>query len=580
MSNNQVNLGKLEFEQIKDGLIEYMKSQTLLKDYNFKGSIMNSVIDLLAYNTHYYALYSNMLANEMFLDTAQREESLVSLTKPLGVTIPTRTSARANIRIGGASSIPQYTRFTGINNDGVIYNFYTYQLYEAGDGIDFIDNVELIEGSELIEHRNITTSIDLNRQTYFIPNVDIDVSTIIVEVDSGDGIWNLWNKLDNIGDSTENLSQRIYFVERFDTGFEIQFGIENSLGNSIVDTDNVRISYLVSSGSSANDITTFRNVELAGNITIEIAAGAQSPNYSSRGGLDSPDLAYFKFIAPKFFAAQNRAVTKDDFLAISSEYLRSKGYMVNKNNFNVFGGEELIPPKYGRVFVATEEVTTPDILDLVAYLKTKCTVSILPEYVNTVSDTLTYNVRVQLRNNNMPAAQKEQLRISIKNYLLANYSAVRKYNISLSGIEAAIAQTFTFDVSAAFVTFNYKKSFAQSTNITMINLENPLGVNFGAFTTITEFTDIHGVEVRLKVFPRASSELNEFINLRTYAVTNNNTETLTNLNYGRINVNSGYLEIGPHSSEPFTVDIDLKYSSFSTGTNVKFTVLPNLIEFI
>ena len=103
MSNNQVNLGKLEFEQIKDGLIEYMKSQTLLKDYNFKGSIMNSVIDLLAYNTYYYALYSNMLANEIFLDTAQREESLVSLTKPLGVTIPTRTSARANIRIGGAS---------------------------------------------------------------------------------------------------------------------------------------------------------------------------------------------------------------------------------------------------------------------------------------------------------------------------------------------------------------------------------------------------------------------------------------------------------------------------------------------
>lgn len=580
MSNNQVNLGKLEFEQIKDGLIEYMKSQTLLKDYNFKGSIMNSVIDLLAYNTFYYALYSNMLANEMFLDTAQREESLVSLTKPLGVTIPTRTSARANIRVGGSATIPQFTRFTGINNDGVIYNFYTYKLYEAGDGIDFIDDVELIEGSELIEHRNITTSLDLTRQTYFIPNINIDVSTIIVEVDSGDGIWNLWNKMDNIGDSTENLSQRIYFVERFDTGFELQFGIENSLGNSIVDTDNVRISYLVSSGSSANEISTFRNVELTGNITIEIVTGNDSPNYPSKGGLDSPDLAYFKFIAPKFFAAQNRAVTKDDFLAISAEYLRSKGYYVNKDNFNVFGGEELTPPKYGRVFVATEEISTPDILDLVAYLKTKCTVSILPEYVNTVSDSLTYDVRVQLRNNNMSVAQKEQLRINIKNFLLANYSAVRKYNISLSGIEQAITQNFTVDVSAAFVTINYNKSFAPTTATTIINIENPLEINFGAFTQITQFTDKNGAEVRLKAFPLSSSQLSEFINLRTYVV-NNNVETLSStLNYGRINANAGYIEIGPYSSELFTVDVNLKYSSFSSGTNIKFTILPNLIEFI
>jgi len=583
MANNQINLGNLEFDQIKSSLITYLKNQTLLKDYNFNGSVINSLVDLMAYNTFYYALYTNMIANEMFLDTAQREQSIVSLTKPLGVVIPTRTSSRANIQVGGSAFIPKFTQFNGINDEGIIYNFYALQDYEQEINADnFIDNVVIVEGSELISQRNITQLVDLTKQSYFLANVNIDISTISVEVDSGDGVWKTWTLSDNIGDSTENLSQTIYFIERFDTGFELQFGKENALGNDIKSTDNVRISYLVSSGANSNGISTFSTNELPGNITIQILPN--STNYASKGGRNGPDIEYYKFIAPKFFASQNRAVTKDDFLAISAEYLRAKGYNITKDNFNVFGGEELNPPKYGRVFVTTDEVSNPDILDLVAYLKTKCTVSIMPEYVESTSDNLTYDVRIQPRNNNLTNAQREQLKLTIKNYLLANYAFYDRYNIDFSGVEDALEAAFVNDISAAYITINYRRLIspnpAPDTQKTIISLGNPINIPFGAFTTITEYTDKTGMLVRLKVFPSSVSSLNQYITFRVYDVNNGVELFNADKNYGRVNANSGIIEFEPRFSEPINIDIDLRFPTFRSSSNVKFTIAPNTIELI
>ena len=206
--NSTPNLGKLNFDEIKQSLTSYLKSQDTLKDFNFEGSVIQSLINLLSYNTLYYAMYSNMLANEMFLDTAQREESIVSLLKPLGVSIPTRTSSRVSIRLGGISLLPKYSQFVGKNSSGVNYNFYTLEDYsEVLSGSDFIDNIVLVEAKQLISNKDISNLINYTNQTYFIGDTNIDISTLIVEVDKGDGVYQRWSKLDNIGDSTENLSQ-------------------------------------------------------------------------------------------------------------------------------------------------------------------------------------------------------------------------------------------------------------------------------------------------------------------------------------------------------------------------------------
>jgi hypothetical protein len=577
MANNQINLGKIDYDQITESLTNFLKSQETLKDYNFRGSVIQSVVSLLAYNTLYYALYSNMLANEMFLDTAQREESVVSLLKPLGVLVPTKTSARVRINLGGASILPRYDQFYGKNNDGVIYNFYSMEEYiPSGEDQDFIQNIVLVEGKELVKQKDITGSFNYDTQTYFLGNREIDVSTIIVEVDSGDGIFKEWIRTSNIGSSTDTLSQNIYFIERFDNGFELQFGKDNSLGNTILDTYKIRVSYLVSSGSAANDIVVFTKTTIAPgqNITVVVLEGEESS-----GGLDSPNLDYYKFIGPKYFASQNRAVTKDDFLVISTEYLKSKGYDVTKDNFNIFGGDEIYPPKYGRVFIATDAVQTPDILDLVAYLKTKCTLTVLPEYVTSNTETIPYNVRVTFKNNNLTSFEKRIILTNLRNYLITNYSFINSYNINFSGVESDVLLKY-LELQSCSISLKFIRTYnGTPQGGIIINLENELDIDQGVETSITDpFVDSSGNNVILKAFASSPSERSQLRTLRTYVRNSSGVYVLnTSLNYGSINISQGYIKLNNITSSPFLVNVNLKNSDFVSSQNTRFSVVPDTV---
>lgn len=397
-----------------------------------------------------------------------------------------------------------------------------------------------------------------------------------MEVDTGDGVYKRWNRLDNIGDSTETLSQNVYFVERFDNGFELQFGKEKSLGNDIINTYKTRISYLVSSGSAANGISVFaKSVVLSGqNITIQVPDGT-----SSSGGLDTPDLDYYRFIAPKYFAAQNRAVTKSDFLAISTEYLKNKGYDVTKDNFNVFGGDEVYPPKYGRVFIATDAIQTPDILDLVAYLKTKCTLTVLPEYVSSNSETVVYNTVVKFANNNLSQTEKRNLLTTIRNYLIQNFSYISSYNINFSGVEDSILQKFT-EVSNCEVRLKFDRTYNQIPEGGLeINLENELDVNLNVETIITdEFVDQNGNTVILRAYYNSEQEKGQTKQLRTYIKdSSGNFVYSANLNYGSINISEGYIKINYVTTNPVTIRVVFKNSSFVSSANTRFSVVPNTV---
>lgn len=573
MANNNVNLGSIDFDQIKSSLTEYLKTQDVLKDYNFEGSVIQSLINLLSYNTLYYAMYSNMLANEMFLDTAQREESIVSLLKPLGVSIPTRTSSRVSIRLGGISFLPKYSQFVGKNSSGVNYNFYTLEDYsEVLSGSDFIDNIVLVEAKQLISNKDISNLINYTNQTYFIGDTNIDISTLIVEVDKGDGVYQRWSKLDNIGDSTENLSQNIYFIERFDTGFEIQFGIENSLGNTILESYNTRITYAVSSGSVANQIVTFQYPQ-DNTATIEIYS-------ESTGGSNSPDLDYYKFIAPKFFAAQNRAITKDDFLAISVEYLKSKGYDVTKDNFTVFGGDEVSPPKYGRVFIATDAIPDGIINELVAYLKSKCAITILPEYVLSNSDSLSYDVELKFNSGITSKTDKQRIISNIRSYLNENFTILNKYNITfkVDDVQSEIQTNFS-DVRSAQVLLKFNKLYTNASDGVNINLENRFNIQLGIEKAITRpFTDKSGRTVQLRARLDNIQNVDSLINLRTYVLNASNDYSYnSSLNYGKINIKRGIIQINAIALDSVEIDVDFGVSNFTTSQNTKFSIIPNRI---
>lgn len=566
MSNN-INLGSIDYEQIKDSLTEFLKKQDVLKDYNFEGSVLQSIVSLLSYNTLYYAFYSNMLSNEMFLDSAQREQSIISLVKPLGITVPSRTSARSKVRLGGTAILPQFSQFSGKNESGIIYNFYTLQDYtEEND--NFINNVILVEGRQLVKHKEIKSLIDYNNQTYFIPDNTVDISTLIVEVDEGDGVYKKWILSDNIGDSTENLSQNIFFIERYESGFEIQFGKENSLGNEILDTYNTRISYLISSGSAANNVVNFEYTDAPENI-VELIE-------QSSGGLNSPDLDYLKFIAPKFFAAQNRAITKDDFLALSTVYLRNKGYDVTKDNFSVFGGDELFPPQYGRVFIATDVIPRSDILDLVAYLKSKCAITILPEYVDSNQDSVFFDLEISFRTA-LSDNQKQLIISNIKNYITNTYIILNKYNINFNG------QTIEDDILNRFTEINtvnlklYYDSIKTGGEINL-NLENELDFNVGENKNVCEqFTDINGRVINLRANITSNQDLSRLINLRTSVLTNGTPILNSSLLYGKINVKEGILQISDIYSGSINITLPIKNKFFNTTTNTKFSILLNNI---
>jgi len=573
MATNNVNLGSIDFDQIKNSLTEYLKTQDVLKDYNFEGSALQSIVNLLSYNTLYYAMYSNMLANEMFLDTAQREESIVSLLKPLGVSIPTRTSSRVNIKLGGTAFLQKYSQFVGKNSSGVNYNFYTFDDYSEVDvGSDFIDNIVLIEAKQLISNKDISDLINYTNQTYFIGDINIDISTLVVEVDTGDGVYKRWTKLDNIGDSTENLSQNIYFIERFDTGFEIQFGVENSLGNSILENYNTRITYAISSGSAANQIVNFQYPDDP-TATIEIFV-------ESYGGLNSPDLDYYKFIAPKFFAAQNRAITKDDFLVISMEYLKNKGYDVSKDNFTVFGGDEVSPPKYGRVFIATDAIPDGIINELVAFLKTKCAITILPEYVLSNNDNLSYDVELKFVSGFTSKTDRQRIISNIRSFLNQNYTILNKYNISFDLVEIQNALQNNFpEIRSAQVILRFNKLYGNASDGININLENRFNIQLGIEKAVTKpFADKSGRTVQLRAKLDNLQQADSLIKLKTYVLNSSNEYSYNSaLNYGNINIKKGILQINSVPLSSVEVDIDFSVNKFITSQNTKFSIIPNRI---
>jgi hypothetical protein len=363
------NLTKLNFSEIKSSLTEFLKNQSVFNGYNFEGTVIQTVIDLLAYNTYYYAFYSNMIANEAFLDTARKSTSIISLLKPLGYTVPGKKSATAYIKIFTddselqSSEVERYTLFSASASDGSFYNFYTLNPVVLVEGVGGEETGILVaEAKKIVKEKNITSEIDLIKQKYLIAEPDIDISTIRIEVKSSDsGEWTEWTNVNFF----PNNNNELFYIDRLGDTFVIDFGKANNLGRSILSTDEVRISYLVTSGTAGNELFQFVN----GIYTILDAT-------TSGGGSDGPDLNLIKFLAPKIFSAQERAVTSSDYTAL----LLKNGYISNPSQVAVYGGDEINPSKYGRVFVSFPSgVGNPN--EIVEFLREKNMITVIPEYI-------------------------------------------------------------------------------------------------------------------------------------------------------------------------------------------------------
>jgi hypothetical protein len=347
-SDNNLKLDALDFQGIKTNFKSYLQAQDQFRDYNFEGSGLNVLLDLLAYNTYYNSFYLNMVAAEAFLPTAQKRNSVVNLAKSLNYTPRSVTSASisgtATVTVTGSPTnvtIPAYTSFTG-SVDGVSYNFLntTSVIITPVNGV-YSSAMSLKEGRYI--NRRYTVNLNDPDQRFLIPNKNVDTATLTVSVLNSfvDSTVRTFSKVTSLVEVASTT--RVYYIEEVeDEQYEIKFG-DGVFGVALDAGNIVVLEYLVSNGSLANDIQTLTYADAI--------AGVTSINFVSTdpatGGADRESINQIKFNAPKAYEAQNRVVTADDYKTLMLQ-------QATVDSCVVWGGEDNDPPTYGKVFIAVK----------------------------------------------------------------------------------------------------------------------------------------------------------------------------------------------------------------------------------
>jgi hypothetical protein len=350
---DRLKVTELDFDQIKTNLKNFLKSQNEFTDYDFDGSGLSVLLDILAYNTHYNAYYLNMIANESFLDTALLRNSVVSHAKKFGYVPRSTTAARATINFTinslnstpGSLTLPRGYRFLSSLVDNRIYNFVTLEDATVSKvGTNFVfNNLKVYEGT--LNRYSFNYSEDSNpKQIFTIPDENVDTSTLRVTVQQSSS--NTDSVIYNLATDVLNLTanSNVYFLqEGLNNQYQIYFG-DNVIGKKIPDGGVVNLTYLSTSGSVANKANNF----VATSPVSSFTTFTVNPVTASAGGSEKESVDQIKFAAPLQFISQNRAVTKNDYIKIIQQrYPQFEAV-------NVWGGEENIPPVYGKVFISAK----------------------------------------------------------------------------------------------------------------------------------------------------------------------------------------------------------------------------------
>ena len=395
MASNKLNVSDFDFDAVKANLKTFLQSQAEFQDYNFEGSGFAVLLDTLAYNTHYLGFNANMLANEMYLDSADIRKNIVSLAKMLGYTPSSVRTSTANVDItvndGTGSSITM-AKGTVFNTtvDGVAYQFITNASATTSpeDGIYKFSNVTLYEGTA-VSYR-YTVDVNDPDQKFIIPTDFADTSTLVVKIqnsvsDTTTNTYTLATGLSEIQSTT-----KAYFLQEGDEGrFEVYFG-DGIVGTALEDGNIVILEYIVSNVDAANGASTFTaqsNVGGFTNITV-------TTNSSSQGGAPAQSKESVRVNAPLSYSAQNRAVTTSDY-----ETLVTSLYP-NAQSVSAWGGEDDETPVYGVVKIAIKAdsgstLTEATKASLVTQLKKYNVASVRPEIVEPETTTvlLTSNIK-------------------------------------------------------------------------------------------------------------------------------------------------------------------------------------------
>lgn len=547
MAIKRIDISELDFDDIKTNLKTFLSQQDKFTDYNFEGSGMSILLDLLAYNTHYLAFHSNMLANEMFLDTATQRNSVVSLAGQLGYTPSSAKAPTAVVNVnvnnatGSSLTMAKGTKFLTVIDD-VSYNFVNRNeiTISPSDGVYSFNNLTIYEGT--LASYSYTVDRSNTEQKFLIPNknVDIDTLRVTVQTSSSDSTTNTYTRATTIKELSS--TSKVYFLQEVDNGqFEVYFG-DGVIGDAVEDGNIVTLEYIVTNKTNANGASSFTVSGTIGgfsNVTVTTVTDAQ-------GGAEPESTDTIKFNAPKSYSAQDRAVTVEDYK------IKVRELYPNAQSVSAWGGEDNDTPFYGRVFISIKptsgsNLTTSTKQSIVTQLKSYSVASVTPVIVDPETTDILLNSTIKY-DSKLTTKSIDDIK-SLVNTTLTNYNTATLQQFDgvyrYSKISRLIDETDT-SILSNITTLNIRKSFTPTIGSSTryeVNFANALynphsehNKNAGGILSSTGFK-INGNNNEVFLDDDGAG------NIRLYYLTTGSVRTYLNNTQGTINYNTGSLVI-------------------------------------
>jgi len=539
-ANSAINVTSLNFDNIKESMKTYIASKPEFTDYNFEGSTISMLLDLLAYNTYQNAFYTSMVGNEMFLDSALLRDSVVSRAKMLNYVPRSARGASTTLTVeitptGAPDSVTvaKDSEFSA-TIDGEAYKFVTPQAYSFSSTDNYSGTITITEGRPVTHRFTVNTNSPVR---YILPNENVDTTSITVDVQtsSSDASSVRYNLASDITEVQANSA--VYFLQEVeDSQYEITFG-DDVIGQAPVDGNIVIANYRICNGTDGNGISSFTSPStLGGSSTFTTLVDA-----ATSGGANNETIESIKFNAPKNYETQNRAVLAEDYKRL---ILRDNG---DVQSISVWGGEENNPPIYGKVYISIKPTNGNTIssqrkTEITTELKKYNVLSIDPEFVDATFLYIRPTVEVRY-DSKTTTLTGPQVQTKVLN-AITNFESTKlgtfdnktfRYSQFVKAIDAADSS-----IVSNLTTIQIEKRFVPSlTNSTTYNvsfsnaLHNPhaghrYAISSSAFTYRgnTSYFDDDGSG-----------------NLRIYYITGSNTRVYTNETAGVVNYRTGLVTI-------------------------------------
>lgn len=555
MAIKQFNVTELDFDRIKNSIKEYYKrTDSPFKDFDFEGSGLNLILDVLSYNTHYNAILAHLAANESFIASAQLRKNVVARAKSLGYIPHSVTASTVSITLGNVDpsivSIPEGTIFTSSDT----LNGVTYSFINTNEITDLSSTFQIHQGS--LKTQTYVFDNKAENIKFEIPDKNVDISKLIVTVNEHGGttqkeVYSRFSELAGLDESS-----LVYFInENPDGKYEVSFG-DNILGKKPNAASIVSLKYLVTDGASANGLSVFTTSD-------PLFDGISKPTItvpsSTSGGGTKESIESIRANAPLNFLSQNRAVTVDDYKAI----VRNN---INVDAISVWGGEDNNPPEYGRVFISIkpqngETISEEDKNFLLPILDKKGILTVRPKFVDPDFVYLYFDVFTKF-NSNLTNLSTAGINTVVRNGMatfngayLSDFEGVFRYSEFLkylSNVEPSILSVFA-RVKC------YKKFIASTTRTSgyAINFDFKLEESADPTASLISSTSflINGVET---FFADEPSTVNNVRNIYMYRLNQNGVAIMTNRNVGLVNFDTGTVTI-----DDFDIDANTQISIFA-----------------